>query len=534
MYYDNEKVNLLIGLLKAYGFSHVVLCPGSRNAMIVNNIVESGDFNSFPITDERSASFYALGMAQKVGKAAIVVTSGSALLNVAPAVVEAYYQRLSLVVISADRPQEDIDQNVGQTMRQAGALDNYVCRSVNLTDALGNNAAYHHRLLCEAFCASVDGPVHINVPLPNVSECGMVERIDTEVRKVEVVRLSSFDEGVGDAIADEIFLRHERPMIVIGNSRLDIPSYKISKLRQHAAILSEPLADPSALPFADIVEAMADELLPDLIIYIGGTLVCRSINSRFAALSDVEVWRVDADCRLCSPFKRVDKVFGISGDRFLNLLHDRLVSHADILSKPYAKAWDRAMTAERQRLDEAVNDTELSATTVVKYFEEQLEDMFYDYHVHYANSTAVRLACRYASGHKVFCNRGVNGIEGSLSTAAGFSVTTDDKVFCVIGDLSFFYDQNALWNQNLKGNLRIILLNDHHGSIFDSVRGLEQCAHRDVFVSGRHGADARGICTQNDIGYISAKTVDEMHLGIVRLMTEETKRPVVLEVMVKD
>src|SRR5574344_2263746 len=143
MFYKEDKVNILIGLLKDYGVENVVLCPGSRNAIIVNNILEDGSFNCYPVTDERSAGFFALGLALHDDISAIVVTSGSALLNVAPAVVEAYYQKVPLIVISADRPQEDIDQNVGQTMRQYGALDKFVERSVNLTDALGDNHSYH-------------------------------------------------------------------------------------------------------------------------------------------------------------------------------------------------------------------------------------------------------------------------------------------------------------------------------------------------------------------------------------------------------
>ena len=530
MFYDNEKVNLVVGLLKAYGIKNVVLCPGSRNAMIVNNIVESGCFACYPVTDERSAGFQALGMAQNVGKAAIVVTSGSALLNVAPAVVEAYYQRQSLVVISADRPQEDIDQNVGQTMRQHGALANCVCCSVNLTDALGDNRNYQHRLVCEALCASANGPVHINVPLPNVTECGMVENVDFEERGVELVMPTTME----DNLVDEIFYGAKRPMIVIGNCHLNFPAHNFSMLRQFITILSEPLSDPSAQPFDGFADNLPDELLPDLIIYIGGSLVCRSIYGRLAARDDVRVWRVDADGQLCSPFKRVDRVYGVSAEAFLKQLYNTIASRPDLIPSPFVKAWDKAFLAERQRLDEAVGESELSAANVVRYFETQLEDMPYDYHVHYANSTSVRLACRYASGHKVYCNRGVNGIDGCLSTAVGFAASTSDKVFCVIGDLSFFYDQNALWNSNLKGNLRIILLNDHHGGIFDHVRGLEKCAQRDIFVAGRHNADARGICTQNDIGYISAKTFDEMCLGVVRLMTEETNRPVVLEVKLNE
>ena len=533
MFYDNEKVNLIIGLLNTYGIRDVVLCPGSRNAMIVNNIVESGLFRCYPVTDERSAGFQALGISQNVGSVAIVVTSGSAMLNVAPAVVEAYYQRQPMVVVTADRPQEDIDQNVGQTMRQGGAFDNYVRRSVNLTDALGENMAYHHRLVCDALCASVDGPVHINVPLPNVTECGMVDDVDFDARGVERVMPTTIAGDYGDFV-NEIFVGAKRPMIVIGSCHLNFNAHNFTMLRRFFPILSEPLSDPSAMPFDGFADNLSDELLPDLIIYMGGSLVCRSIYNSLAARNDVRVWRVDSDCQLCSPFKRIDRVYGVSAEAFLHQLYNALAERVDIVPSPFVKAWDKAFLAERQRLEESVSESKLSADAVVKYFEDQLEDMFYNYHVHYANSTAVRLACRYASGHKVYCNRGVNGIEGSLSTAAGFSASTDDMVFCIIGDLSFFYDQNALWNQNLKGNLRVILLNDHHGSIFDRVKGLEQCGRRDTFVSGRHNADARGICTQNDIGYISANTADDMHLGVVKLMTEETKRPVVLEVILNN
>ena len=532
MYYNNEKVNLLIGLLKAYDIKNIVLCPGSRNAMIVNNIVESGLFKCFPVTDERSAGFFALGIAQNAGKAAIVVTSGTAMLNVAPSVAEAYYQRQSVVVISADRPQEDIDQNVGQTMRQAGAFDNYVRKSVNLTDALADNHDYHHRLLCEARCASDEGPVHINVPLPNVTECEMVDSVSFEERRVDIVKPTALGEA-GSDVADEIFSGTRKTMIVIGSGHINFPAHKLNILRKCIPVLSEPLSDSTALPYEGFAENLPEELLPDLIIYMGGSLVCRSIYSRLAARDGVRVWRVDADGQLCSPFKRIDRVYAVSPETFLGSLYDITTSREDTVSTMFAQSWAEAFQSERQRIDEAIDEMELSAATVVKYFEDQLEDMFYNYHTHYANSTAVRLACRYASGHKVYCNRGVNGIEGSLSTAAGFSAVTTDMVFCVTGDLSFFYDQNALWNGNLKGNLRIILINDHHGSIFDRVRGLEQCAHRDTFVSGRHNADARGICTQNDVGYIAAKTIDEMHLGIVRLMTEETKRPMVLEVKIQ-
>ena len=149
---------------------------------------------------------------------------------------------------------------------------------------------------------------------------------------------------------------------------------------------------------------------------------------------------------------------------------------------------------------------------------------------HYANSSAIRLANIYAR-HHVWCNRGVNGIEGSLSTAAGFSVVTDEKVFCVIGDLSFFYDQNALWNQNLRGNLRILLLNNGRGGIFSMLPGLSQSPVADSFVAGAHTTTAEGICRQNDIVYLKAEDEPQMQQGIDTLCTLNADRPVLLEVL---
>ena len=167
----------------------------------------------------------------------------------------------------------------------------------------------------------------------------------------------------------------------------------------------------------------------------------------------------------------------------------------------------------------------------VKYFEEKtFNAQSLSFNVHYANSSAIRLANIYAR-HHVWCNRGVNGIEGSLSTAAGFSVVTDEKAFCVIGDLSFFYDQNALWNQNLRGNLRILLLNNGRGGIFSMLPGLSQSPVADSFVAGAHTTTAEGICRQNNVVYLKAENVEEMQQGIDTLLYIESDRPVLLEVL---
>ena len=170
MYSNKENVNILTALLVRHGVQCAVVCPGSRNSAIVHNLHECPDIQCFPVTDERSAGFYALGMAQALRKPVVVcVTSGTALLNLAPAVAEAYYQHIPLVAVSADRPPQWIDQLDGQTLPQPDALGRFVRKAVSLpepTDA--DTRWYCNRLVNEALIAARQGgggPVHINVPI---------------------------------------------------------------------------------------------------------------------------------------------------------------------------------------------------------------------------------------------------------------------------------------------------------------------------------------------------------------------------------
>ena len=224
---------------------------------------------------------------------------------------------------------------------------------------------------------------------------------------------------------------------------------------------------------------------------------------------------------------------GEVNDTFMNLTHifqgdgEAVADHIRFMMvmepHPFMQKWDELLTRIRQQAD--AYEPAYSQMAAVKYFERYVGEA----QIHYANSTAIRLANSFAK-HPVWCNRGVNGIEGSLSTAAGFSVVSDDRVCCVIGDLSFFYDQNALWNQNLRGNLRILLLNNGRGGIFNMLPGLEQSPARDTFVAAAHHANAEGICQQNDVVYLSASDMPQLRAGIDTLLNIESDCPVLLEV----
>ena len=545
MYSNKENVNILTSLLLEYGVSDAVVCPGSRNAPIVHNLSVCEAIRCRPVTDERSAAFYALGLAIATRRPTVVcVTSGSALLNVMPAVAEAAYQHVPLVVISADRPQQWIDQLDGQTIPQSDALGRFVRKAVQLPEPHNDEERWLcRRLVNEAMHLATcrqGAPVHINVPISEP-----LFEFDTE----QLPQLSRFNyikrAVIKDASMDmpDAFHEAKRPMIVIGQLAHGTVSHEtIRLLSEKYVVMSEPLSNPSymTIHFDEAIRYIVSDnssinddeddktaYYPDYVIYVGDTLVSKPAR-RFLRNAKAPSCLITPDAAdIHDPLMTLTDIVECDTDS-INALLASLCDAPDTDERcRFHDRWQSFLDACAAHADAYA--PEYSQMATVKYFEEQLADLDIDICVHYANSSAVRLACIYAQ-HYVWCNRGVNGIEGSLSTAAGFSLATHDMTVCVIGDLSFFYDQNALWNSNLRGNLRIILLNNRGGGIFRQLPGLSDSPAADDLVMASHENTAQGICTQNDIGYLSAKNMDEMQIGIVTLLTRESERPMLLEV----
>lgn len=545
MYSNKENVNILTSLLLEYGVSDAVVCPGSRNAPIVHNLSVCEAIRCRPVTDERSAAFYALGLAIATRRPTVVcVTSGSALLNVMPAVAEAAYQHVPLVVISADRPQQWIDQLDGQTIPQSDALGRFVRKAVQLPEPHNDEERWLcRRLVNEAMHLATcrqGAPVHINVPISEP-----LFEFSTE----QLPQLSRFNNikraAINDASMDmpDAFHDATRPMIVIGQLAHGTISHEtIRSLSEKYVVMSEPLSNPSymTIHFDEAIRYIVSDnssinddeddktaYYPDYVIYVGNTLVSKPAR-RFLRNAKAPSCLITPDAAdIHDPLMTLTDIVECDSDS-INALLASLCDAPDTDERcRFHDRWQSFLDACVAHADAYA--PEYSQMATVKYFEEQLADLDIDICVHYANSSAVRLACIYAQ-HYVWCNRGVNGIEGSLSTAAGFSLATHDMTVCVIGDLSFFYDQNALWNSNLRGNLRIILLNNRGGGIFRQLPGLSDSPAADDLVMASHENTAQGICTQNDIGYMSAKNMDEMQIGIVTLLTRESERPMLLEV----
>ena len=497
MYSNKENVNILTALLVAHGIKHAVVCPGSRNSAIVHNFNECPDIECYPVTDERSAGFYALCMSQALDEPVVVcVTSGTALLNLAPAVAEAYYQHRPLVVISADRPPQWIDQLDGQTLPQPDALGRFVKKAVSLPEPHDDETRWYcNRLVNEALMVR-HAPVHINVSITEPLFDYTVSELPAE-RKIELTEADTSSTTQSHII--RMFMQAQRPMLISGQPM-------------------NPQWDEAVYLVGD-----DERYVPDFVLYTGGSIVSKRVKHFLRKAK--ETWAVNRTGEVNDTFQNLTHV--IQGDG--EVVADQIRFNLEQQPHPFVQRWEELLARIRQQTE--TYEPAYSQMAAVKYFERRQESGVRSqvFCFHYANSTAIRLANIYAK-HYVYCNRGVNGIDGSLSTAAGFSCVTDEKVFCVIGDLSFFYDCNALWNQNLKGNFRILLLNNGRGGIFNMLRGLEQSPARNKFVSAEHHTTAEGICQQNDVVYLSAHNMDEMQQGIDTLLNIESQRPVLLEV----
>ena len=535
MYSDTPSVNILTSLLVGHGVTHVVVCPGSRNAALVHNFNECPDLRCVPATDERSAGFIALGLTQQTGRpAAVCVTSGSALLNVLPAAAEATYQHQGIIVISADRPAAWIGQFDGQTMPQPGALGSFVARSVSLPAVTDDESHWHcNRLVNEALivaCRRERPSVHINVPLAEPLFSFTTPELPEERC---ITHIYQDDELLFDAFLSRL-MSAKRPMVVIGQTdgRL-IPDDYLARLMETHVVLYDCVSVegmPPALTddMIDMISEHRKRALPDFVVYFGGNTVSKRLRQFLRELpSEAAVAMVTPSGELNDVSRHTRYV--IEGDEYEVVKSVFMALFTTTPQPSFYQTWQDLREHAEDDLDAQCQA--YSPRLAVKLLEEQLADS--EAPVYYANSTAIRLANRYAA-HHCRCNRGLNGIEGSISTAVGAALAAqedeDGLVYCVTGDLSFFYDSNALWN-NAPANLRILLINDGGGSIFQSLPGLSASPAASTFVCGRHDRTAEHLCRDHGITYLRATDEASLRTSLDALHTPKTTAPILVEVI---
>ena len=534
MYSDKKNILQLVALLRAHEIRNVVLCPGSRNTPIIHTLANHPYFTCYSVTDERSAGFFALGLALSGGRpAAVCCTSGTALLNLHPAVAEAFYQQVPLVVISADRPASWIGQMDGQTLPQPNVFGPLVKSSVNLPEIhTSEEEWYCNRLVNEALLElnhHGKGPVHINVP---ISE----PLFQFTAEDLPDVRVITRYQGLNvyDRQYDDLITRlngYTKRMMVVGQMNLIyLFERKICKLLyKHFAWLTEHTGNQTVpgIPvknFDAIIYSLPEEeqakLVPDLLITYGGHVVSKRLKQLLRKHPPKEHWHVAADGQVVDTFCSLTTVIEMDPFEFLEKIAYLLEN------KPceYPKRWEQL---SKQMAEPDFAFSEMAAIGKV------LKSLPTDAVLHLANSSTVRYAQLFQipDSVEVCCNRGTSGIEGSLSTALGYAWASDKLNFVLIGDLSFFYDMNALWCNHLRGNLRIMLLNNGGGEIFQSLPGLKMEARTHRFVTALHQTKAEGWAQERGFDYTAVHTMEELDAALSDFMqADQQGNPKFMEV----
>ncbi len=531
---DKRNILQLVALLRAHGVRKIVLCPGSRNAAIVHTLANVEDFTCYSVTDERSAGFYAIGLSlQGGGPAAVCCTSGSALLNLHPAVAEAYYQQVPLLIISADRPTAWIGQMDGQTLPQPNVFGGLVKLSVNLPEVHTEEDEWHcNRLVNEAILEMTHhgrGPVHINVPISEPIYRFTAKALP-EVRVITRYQgLSMYDRDYKSLI--ERLNRYHKRMVVVGQMNLIYLFEKkyVKPLYKHFAWLTEHLSNQTipGIPiknFDTAIYAMSAErqndMAPELLITYGGHIVSKQLKKYLRTHPPREHWHIAADGKIADLYGCLTTVIEMDPFEFL----EKIAFLLDNKPNNYPLAWENFC--------KTIPEPELPYSEI-SVIGKLIKALPAPCALHLANSSTVRYAQLFALPPQVEvgCNRGVNGIEGSLSSAIGYATASSRLNFIVIGDLSFFYDMNALWNQNYGANVRILLLNNEGGEIFHTLPGMDKNSRSREFITAEHYTTAKGWAEERGFLYTRMENEDELAEAMTAFTTPDTlMQPLLLEV----
>ena len=526
----------VIEACKAKQIKHIVISPGSRNAPLTIGFANDPYFNCYSIVDERCAAFFALGIAQQRREpVAVVCTSGSALLNYYPAFSEAFYSNIPLVVISADRPSSKIDIGDGQTIRQVNVLTNHSAYNANLSDETHSDKSNFYELN-RALNTAIEEqlPVHINVPFEEPLYLTTEEQYPFENIVAEIKNpIINEDKAIN-------FVKHwnssAKKMVLVGvltpNS---VESQYIEWLAKDPSVVvltetTSNLHHSHFIPYIDKLltytekdPTLKEALRPDLLLTFGGLVVSKKIKQFLRSYQPAYHYNVDLHKDYNSYFCLTTH-FKADINTFLREVTPNLVN----VSSTYQQQWLEIKNEIQQVHLEYISQIPFSD---FKVYNEVFNNIPNDYIVQISNSSAIRYA-QLMKAHpswKVFCNRGTSGIDGSMSTAIGAAVGSDSPTVFITGDLSFFYDSNALWNKYISQNFRVILLNNQGGGIFRILPGDKTDSNFEYFFETPHKLTAEHFCKMYNINYQSATNLTDLQRKIGEFY-EKSNVPKLLEV----
>jgi 2-succinyl-5-enolpyruvyl-6-hydroxy-3-cyclohexene-1-carboxylate synthase len=533
MYPKKELAQIVISACAQFNIETVVVSPGSRNAPLTIGFSSHKEIETLSVVDERCAAFFALGIAQQTRKpVAVLCTSGSALLNYYPAVAEAFYSNIPLVIISADRPKHLIDIGDGQTIRQENVFANHILFSANLIE----NPKYKTRnsqLIGEALQVAISqqGPVNINVPFDEP----LYETVPVlNAYNFPHISLSSLDNShINYEKLSKSWNVAEKKMILVGVNYPDADLHSLMDLYAEddsVLILTETTSNlhhDKAIDSIDqlifsLLDAEFKELKPDILITFGGMIISKRIKKFLRDYQPKEHWNIDA--------RKATNTF-LCLSEFIQIKPVDFFSHFNEFIRPlksdYQPKWIAFRDERREKHVAYFKNIKYSDFSV---FEQALNAIPESCQLQISNSSIIRYAQLFSmkATVNIFCNRGTSGIDGSTSTAIGAAYAIEQQTVFITGDLSFFYDGNGLWNSNIPKSFRIIIINNSGGGIFRIIPG-PKATNAAQYFETPHCLTAEHLCKMHQLEYQKAYSAETVTKELNRFF-ETSDKPKILEI----
>ena len=460
------------------------------------------------LVDERSAAYFALGQSLETKKPTVLIcTSGTAALNYAPAVSEAFYQHVPLLVITADRPPEWIGQQDNQAIQQNNIFEKNIKATYLLPVEITNHDElwYVHRIVNEAFYKTVSanhGPVHINVPLreplyeklPEASEnVRIILKEEPEIRVPGNSKLAAAWQAANSVMVIAGQLPPDEEMLkaiqrLSADPRVVVIAEPVSNLHEEAVVANPEVVFNSKTNYP--VKA-----IPELVVYFGGQVVSKKIKLFLRGLTNTGFMFISPEDRITDTFQNIDVHIHADPKAVLNQLEVQSSGRKSV----FKDFWENENLKAARLTEKYINNISFSDLQVFKKLSENLPD---DAIVFAGNSSVVRYLMYFNQKNRMFySNRGVSGIDGCLSTAAGLASKTSKRVYAIVGDLAFGYDSNALWNRNFPKNLKIILINNEGGGIFHLLKGPSEHEAFRPLVNAFHPIDFQKLTESFGLSY---------------------------------
>lgn len=539
-YPKNELAQIVIASCVANHIKEVVISPGSRNAPLTIGFSQLTTVQTYSVVDERCAGFVALGMAQKIKQpTALVCTSGSALLNYYPAVSEAFYASIPLVIISADRPKHLIDIGDGQTIRQEGVYKNHILFEASLTSVKSSvDREYNKAVLYKAlFIAKTkQGPVHINVPfdepLYELTE-DVLEFSLEKVAETQVLEEKPIEVGVLEVFANT-WNKAPKKMVLIGvHTPSELLQTQINHLLKDPSVLvlTETTSNINKKGVINSIDQFLEGLTiedkeyfsPDIVLSIGGLIVSKRIKQYLRSCKLKEHWVVhptfgnDTFFQLTHHFKISSELFFSQFFWLTKIVQGSLYQSKGLTLKKKVKK-------QHKEFVEATIYSDFKVFSILTNFFPKNSIL------QLSNSATIRYAQLFdlEESLAVFCNRGTSGIDGSTATAIGYAIKENKQVTLVTGDISFLYDSNALWNNYIPSNFRIIIVNNNGGGIFKILPGPKQTEALPFFETP-HGLTAEHLSKMYGFEYTCANNENRL-IENLEGFYKKSNQPKILEV----